>query len=229
MAGELAKGEFYRPEAQGASEATRRKAAVQNQISFGASMIQAPDIAPMTTRRTFLTLLALAPLAGREAIAGCQPTQRDQLGPFYVPGQPLQGDLCASAKGGRLTISGRVLGMPDCRPLAGALVEVWQTDAKGEYTLVTGARPDPGCLLRASLKTDGDGRYSFRTIRPGVYPGRPAHIHYRVSHPDFRTLVTQLYFRDDSRPRWPTSLAIELARGEDGFAGTFDLVLAPEN
>lgn len=183
----------------------------------------------MTTRRAFLSLLALAPLGGREAIAACQPTPRDQLGPFYVPGQPFQGDLCASATGPRLTVSGRVLGLPDCRALAGALVEVWQTDARGEYTLVTGARPDPGCLLRASLKTDGEGRYSFRTIRPGVYPGRPAHIHYRVSHPDFRTLVTQLYFKDDPHLRRPTGLAIALARGEDGLSGTFDLVLAPEN
>jgi len=179
----------------------------------------------MMTRRGFLASLALLPLAAREAVAACQPTRPDQLGPFYVPGQPFQDDLCPSATGERLTISGRVLGMPDCRPLPGALVEVWQTDAKGEYTLVTGGKPDPGCLLRASLKSDGEGRYSFRTITPGVYPGRPAHIHYRVSAPGYRTLVTQLYFKNDSHLRWPTSLAIDLARGAGGSTGIFDLVL----
>jgi len=190
-------------------------------------MIQDLEDAPMMTRRSFLACLALSPLAGREALAACQPTQRDQLGPFYVPDQPFQNDLCASAKGDRLTISGRVLGMPDCRTLPGALVEVWQTDAKGEYTLVTGAMPDAGCLLRASLKCDTEGRYSFRTVRPGVYPGRPAHIHYRVSAPGYRTLVTQLYFKDDPHLRRPTSLAIDLVQSGEGSAGTFDLILAP--
>jgi protocatechuate 3,4-dioxygenase beta subunit len=192
-------------------------------------MVEQPENLPMTTRRGFLAALALFPLAAREAAAACRPTQPDQLGPFYVPDQPFQDDLCPSATGERLTISGRVLGMPDCRPLPGALVEVWQTDAKGEYTLVTGAKPDPGCLLRARLKSDGEGRYSFRTITPGVYPGRPAHIHYRVSAPGYRTLVTQLYFKNDPHLRRPTSLAIDLARGAGGHSGIFDLVLAAEN
>lgn len=148
------------------------------------------------------------------------------LGPFYLPEQPAQEDLCRGGKGDRVVISGRVLGLPDCRPLAGALVEVWQADARGEYTLVGGGKADPDCLFRASLKTDAEGRYRFRSILPGVYPGRPRHIHYRVSHPDYRTLVTQLYFRGDPQLQGVGDLAIELMRSEAGLAGNFDLVLA---
>ncbi|HSD61770.1 MAG TPA: hypothetical protein VLC55_13040 [Burkholderiales bacterium] len=148
------------------------------------------------------------------------------LGPFYLPDQPPQDDLCRQGKGDRVMISGRVLGLPDCRPLAGALVEVWQADAKGEYTLVGGGKPDPDCLLRASLKTDAEGRYRFRSILPGVYPGRPRHIHYRVSHADYRTLVTQLYFKGDPQLHGVGDLAIDLTRSEAGLAGSFDVVLA---
>jgi protocatechuate 3,4-dioxygenase beta subunit len=114
----------------------------------------------------------------------CRVTPRDALGPFYVKGAPAQANLCASGTGGaqKLTVSGRVLGTPECAPLAGALVEVWQADNRGDYTQVTaGKTDDPGCLLRASLTTDAGGRYRCQTIIPGEYPGRPRHIHYRVS------------------------------------------------
>jgi protocatechuate 3,4-dioxygenase beta subunit len=105
-------------------------------------------------------------------------------------------DLCASGSGGgeKLVVTGRVLGMPDCKPLAGALVEVWQADARGDYSQVGAKQDDAGCLLRASLRTDAEGRYAFTTILPGEYPGRPRHVHYRVSHAGYTTLVTQLYF-----------------------------------
>jgi protocatechuate 3,4-dioxygenase beta subunit len=122
----------------------------------------------------------------------CRVTPRDALGPYYKSGALERAELCASGSGGkeRLVVSGRVLGMPDCAPLAGALVEVWQADERGDYTQVSSSRKDdPNCLLRASIKTGGDGRYSFNTVLPGEYPGRPRHIHYRVSHDGYATLV----------------------------------------
>ena len=114
----------------------------------------------MITRRTFLATGA-ALIATPAALAQqCRVTPRDALGPFYVKGAPAQADLCASGTGGaqKLTVSGRVLGTPECAPLAGALVEVWQADARGDYTQVTaGKKDDPGCLLRASLtEKNGD-------------------------------------------------------------------------
>ena len=170
----------------------------------------------------------VALLLARGVYAACRATQRDMLGPYYLSDQPAQEDLCRAGKGDRLTISGRVLGLPDCRPLAGALVEVWQADARGEYTLVGSGKPDPDCLLRASVKADAGGRYRFRSIAPGVYPGRPRHIHYRVRHPDYRELVTQLYFKGDAGLEGAGELAIEVTRSDAGLSGMFDLVLAPK-
>ncbi len=157
----------------------------------------------------------------------CRGTPRDQLGPFYLRGAPEQTDLCASGSGGkeRLVVSGRVLGMPDCKPLAGALVEVWQADANGDYSGFTrGKQDDAACLLRASLKTDVEGRYSFSTIVPAEYPGRPRHIHYRVSHAAHGTLVTQLYF---ARERGVADeLVAALQRdGKGGSRAAFDITL----
>ena len=88
------------------------------------------------------------------------------------------------------------------------------------------AKPDdPGCLLRASVVTGAEGRYAYTTILPGEYPGRPRHIHYRVSHKGYATLVTQLYF---ARERGvPEQLVVTPARNDKGVAqATFDITLA---
>ena len=157
----------------------------------------------------------------------CRVTPRDTLGPFYKPNAPAQPELCANGSGGgeKLIVSGRILGMPDCMPLAGAMVEVWQADARGAYSQV-GAKPDdPGCLLRATLTADAEGRYAYTTILPGEYPGRPRHIHYRVSHKGYATFVTQLYFGQERGV--PEALVVTPARDDKGVAqANFDITLA---
>jgi len=158
----------------------------------------------------------------------CRNTPRDQLGPFYSRGAPEQADLCTSGSGGkeRLLVSGRVLGAIDCKPLAGALVEVWHADANGDYSGFTrGRKDDAACLLRASIKTDAEGRYSFSTIVPAEYPGRPRHIHYQVSHAAHTTLVTQLYF---VRERGVAGeLVVTVQRDAQGVSrAAFDITLA---
>lgn len=180
----------------------------------------------MIRRRNFIFAAAALLAAPRTLLAQqCRVTPRDALGPFYKPGAPAQPDLCAGGGGRNLVVTGRVLGMPACAPLGGARVEVWQADANGEYTQV-GARPDdPRCLLRASLRADGDGRYAFSTILPGEYPGRPSHIHYRVSHNGYATLVTQLYFaRSRGVPEPLAVVAVPDAKGV--LQARFDIVLA---
>ena len=155
----------------------------------------------------------------------CRVTPRDALGPFYKANAPAQAELCASGSGGGqiLVVSGRVLGTPDCAPLAGALVEVWQADSRGDYTQVGAKQDDAGCLLRATLKTGADGRYMFRTVLPGEYPGRPRHIHYRVSAKGYATLVTQLYF---ARERGvPQELVATAAPKDSGLTASFDITL----
>ena len=179
-----------------------------------------------TRRRLLAAGLALGATPCVSLAQQCHMTPRDQLGPFYKPNAPAQPGLCASGSGGkeRLVVAGRVLGMPDCRPLAGAMVEVWQADAKGDYSQVGAKSDDPECLLRASVLTDAEGRYAFTTILPGEYPGRPRHIHYRVSHKGHATLVTQLYF---GRERGvPETLVVTPAPDDKGVAqATFDITL----
>ena len=186
----------------------------------------------MKRRQMLLAGGALLLLPGL-ARAACVATQRDALGPFFVKDAPLQSDLCSAAsEAERLTVSGRVLD-GDCKPLAGAVIEIWQADVKGEYSQVSRDRKDdPRCLLRATLKTGADGRYAFRTVQPGEYPGRPSHIHYRVSMNGYRTLVTQLYFNPE-RGVDATRVA-KLTRGPavDGklpnYQAVFDIVLAKD-
>jgi protocatechuate 3,4-dioxygenase beta subunit len=181
----------------------------------------------MNLDRRRIVLCSVAFLAAPTALAQrCRVTPRDALGPFYIKGAPSQAELCASGSGGsrKLAVAGRVLGMPDCAPLAGALVEVWQADARGDYTQVGAKRDDPGCLLRASLRCDAEGRYAYRTVLPGEYPGRPRHIHYRVSAAGYATLVTQLYF---ARERGVSEALVVKALPRDGvLAATFDVTLA---
>jgi protocatechuate 3,4-dioxygenase beta subunit len=169
------------------------------------------------------------------ARAACIATQRDALGPFYVKDAPAQSDLCSAAgENGRLAVSGRILGAPDCQPLAGAVVEVWQADAKGEYSQVSrGRKDDPRCLLRATLTAGADGRYAFRSVLAGEYPGRPSHIHYRVSMHGYRTLVTQLYFNpergvDAARVAKLTRAPVVDGKQND-YQAAFDIVLAKDS
>jgi protocatechuate 3,4-dioxygenase beta subunit len=84
------------------------------------------------------------------------------------------------------------------------------------------------------MNTDSIGVYAFQTILPGRYLNggtyRPRHIHFRVSHPGFTLLTTQLYFAGDpfldSDPFMHPSLVIPLEERQDGWHGRFDIVLA---
>jgi protocatechuate 3,4-dioxygenase beta subunit len=183
----------------------------------------------VSRRRRQLLLAACAGLSTIPAGAQqCRTTPSDQLGPFYLPGAPEQTELCASGSGGkdRLIVTGRILGAPDCKPLVGALLEVWHADANGEYSGFTrGKKDDAACLLRASIKTDTEGRYRYSTIVPSEYPGRPRHIHYRVSHAAHATLVTQLYFKRERGVA--DELVATLQRDGNGVSrAAFDITLA---
>jgi protocatechuate 3,4-dioxygenase beta subunit len=179
-------------------------------------------------RRLVLAGLGLCVAPWTTLAQQCRVTPRDALGPFYKSGVPASSELCASGSGGteKLAVTGRVTGLPNCAALAGARVEVWQADAQGDYTQVGGARDDPRCLLRASVIADAAGQYRYATILPGEYPGRPRHIHYRVSHPGYAALVTQLYF--GSGRGIPDALQAVLFRDAQGvWSARFDLTLAP--
>jgi protocatechuate 3,4-dioxygenase beta subunit len=109
--------------------------------------------------------------------------------------------------GERIEVSGRIIDA-DGRPVAHQLVEIWQANAAGRYIHQRDQHPaplDPNFTGAGRCLTDADGRYRFRTIKPGPYPWRnhvnawrPAHIHFSVFGTAFTDrLVTQMYFPGD--------------------------------
>lgn len=144
--------------------------------------------------------------------------------------------VAAGWRGGtRLTVSGTVYGA-DCEtPLAGASIQVWQTNAAGEYGPGQGTGDERCCYLGAGLRTDAQGRYRFETVRPGHYKGEaqppPAHIHFEVRHPDADGLLTELLFEGDPHlgpdpPGAVVKLEPAPGAGQGALQARFDIVLA---
>lgn len=109
--------------------------------------------------------------------------------------------------GERVVISGQVLD-EYARPQPNVLIEVWQANAGGRYRHVRDgylAPLDPNFSGYGRCMSDAEGRYSFRTIRPGPYPypnngadWRPAHVHLSIFGQSFaQRLITQFYFEGD--------------------------------
>ena len=126
---------------------------------------------------------------------GDEPTVRQTEGPFFKPRSPERSDLREPGAGGRpFELSGFVL-TRSCRPLRGAVVDLWHADEKGEYDNI-------GFRYRGHVITGPDGAFRFRTIVPALYSGRTRHYHVKVQAPGSRLLTTQLYF-----PNEPANLA----------------------
>jgi len=109
--------------------------------------------------------------------------------------------------GERIVVTGRVVD-GEGRPVRRQLVEIWQANASGRYIHKRDQHPapiDPNFTGVGRTLTDGEGRYSFTTIKPGPYPWknhhnawRPAHIHFSLFGTDFtQRMITQMYFPDD--------------------------------
>jgi protocatechuate 3,4-dioxygenase, beta subunit len=116
-------------------------------------------------------------------------------------------DGTGEAIGQRIYVTGRLL-EDEGRPVANALVEVWQANAAGRYFHEVdkhGAPLDPNFTGGGRCMTDARGEYRFTTIHPGAYPWnnhpnawRPAHIHFSLFGAAFISrLVTQMYFPGD--------------------------------
>src|ERR1700682_4751961 len=149
-------------------------------------------------------------------VAGPGISDSTVLGPFYAGHQRelAQGDriLLREEASEPLVMSGRVTD-PEGQPVGAALIEDWTTAPNQLYDVRD--RDQPQGHLRASFRTDIAGTYRFRTIMPvsypipddgpagqllaamGRHPFRPAHIHFMISAPGYRTLVTHLFFEGD--------------------------------
>lgn len=120
-----------------------------------------------------------------------KPTPWNEIGPFYKRDAPQTARLQRPGDPGLpVRVSGKVF---DTRGnvLEGAKIEIWQANHVGKYDL-------DGYSYRATLLADKDGKYEFASVMPGHYPGRVCqHIHYLVSAPGHKPLITQLYFATD--------------------------------
>jgi protocatechuate 3,4-dioxygenase beta subunit len=159
---------------------------------------------PEITRRRLLELgLAIPPLSalaghadlfGRVALAATpmiadddEPTPALTEGPYFTPSSPRRKSILPAGAGGtRLTLTGRVLTTAG-KPVANALLDWWQADARGAYD-------NSGYRFRGHQFTDSRGRYTLLTVVPGLYPGRTKHIHVKVQAPRQPVLTTQLFF-----------------------------------
>jgi hydroxyquinol 1,2-dioxygenase len=136
------------------------------------------------------------------------------LGPYYwegAPELPLGSDLAQGMSGEPTLYSGRVLDV-EGKPIAGALLDIWSGNGDGTYDMQI-----PGetrMLGRGKIRTDGAGRYWFRSIRPSFYPvpvdgpvgdmlsalrrhpNRPGHIHMIVSAEGYEPVTTHLFVAD---------------------------------
>lgn len=149
-------------------------------------------------------------------------TPEQTAGPFYTPESPRRSSLREPGVTGEpLVVDGTVRDTA-CRPLAGALLDVWHADAEGRYDT-------RGYRLRGHLLTDEEGRYRLETIRPGAYPGRTPHIHVKLRAAGRPLLVTQLYFPDEPRNArdflFRPDLLMTLERGGPPLRARFDFVL----
>lgn len=151
-----------------------------------------------------------------------EPTLRQTEGPFFKPRSPERADLIEpSMKGRPIELTGFVLD-PSCKPMAHALLDLWQADDAGDYD-------NTGFRLRGHQFTDAQGHYRFRTIVPAVYPGRTRHFHLKVQPTGGRLLTTQLYFPDEPANRrdglFRKELLMRVAQAGQAVDARFDFVL----
>jgi protocatechuate 3,4-dioxygenase beta subunit len=146
----------------------------------------------MDRRALLLAGLAYPFVAHGQQACGL-PTPADMEGPFYKPGAPVKASLVeANSKAEKLIVTGLVLSMSGCKPLAGIRLDFWHADDQGAYD-------HAGFRYRGVVETDAQGRYRLETNMPPPYMGRPRHIHVKTQARGGPVLTTQLYFPGEAR------------------------------
>jgi protocatechuate 3,4-dioxygenase beta subunit len=195
---------------------------------------------------TLVEMLNYSPSAGT--------TENTVLGPFYAAGSPERAFgasmLDDDDRGDQVVVRGRITDASGA-PLEGVVLDCWQSNTDGWYT-VQQADGQSEFNLRGIYRTDADGRYEIRTVRPGKYPiphdgpvgtllkannrgwMRPGHLHTWVKQPGYKELITHIFDRksdhlyDDAVFGVRESLIVDFAPDESGeLSAAFDFVLDP--
>lgn len=167
------------------------------------------------TRRTGLKFLAITTFSASWLLVRfsnantmkLKPTPQDVEGPYYPKAWTgdVDNDLTTYqgkkyAGGIPMALSGLVRG--DRGELVkNARVEIWQIDAEGEYRHPDFGGEGPahrGFQGYGRVQTNGSGQYTFSTVKPIGYGGRPPHVHFKVIADGYRTLTTEMYFAGDN-------------------------------
>jgi catechol 1,2-dioxygenase len=167
-----------------------------------------------------VVLAAFTPPAASETGG---PTPDVGAGPNHRPGAPFRAKLSPPwAPGTTLVLRGRVVDAATGEGIAGAVLDAYHADHEGRYDA-------DGFDYRARITADEKGAYELETIVPSNY-GPPPHIHFIVTHPDYRTLRTEMRFRDaehatNDRPELTPKLEKRSREGRTWEEGTFDVAL----
>lgn len=145
-------------------------------------------------------------------------TEPTLLGPFLVEGAPhfaMGADISQGAQGVPFHAQGRIVD-GNGQPVKGAVIDIWHSDDRGIYDVQDDFEQN-GAWARGQLTTGDDGRYHFWSVMPVDYPipqdgtairmirattgesWRPAHLHFRITAPGLRPLVTHLFDRESAR------------------------------
>ena len=143
---------------------------------------------------------------------GVIPTPAEAEGPFYpVVNQQDKdfdltkiGDRQAVADGTHIIIKGRITDTSG-NPVENAAIDLWQANARGRYRHPRDPNPqslDPNFQGWAIINSGKDGKFRFKTVKPGAYPAsktwvRPPHIHFKISRRGHDPLITQMYFPEE--------------------------------
>jgi alcohol dehydrogenase class IV/protocatechuate 3,4-dioxygenase beta subunit len=238
----------------------------QDEWQFGIDFLTRAGHITDDRRQEFILLsdvLGLSMLTiGINAPASAGATESTVVGPFFVDGAPetpLGGDIAGGAKGRPCYVSGTVTDTAG-QPIPGARLDIWQSDEDGFYDV---QYPDDRTAARGWLRSGPDGGYRFWSVHPAPYPipddgpvgdllkaagrgpMRPAHLHFKVTAPGFRPLVTHIfvagdrYLDRDAVFGVKESLIVDFSEhspgpgpedrvlGEPWSRVTFDIVLAP--